>query len=89
MVQIAISTLFHIEFLLMKKILLVIWMFYKCWNSGITKLQSFSTHSIWILHQNFLHQNDCLIVVQSMISVSQVNLYSIELRHDGKNGRFH
>ena len=40
----------------------------------------FSKQSICVLQQNFLHQNDRLIVVQLMISVLQVNLYSVELR---------
>ena len=77
------STLVHIEFLLLKKNLLVILIVKKCWNSGISKLQSVCNLSICVLHQNFLHQNDCLIVAQLMSNVSQVNLFSIELRHDG------
>ena len=77
------STLVHIEFLLLKKKILVILRFFKCWNSVITKLQSFSKRSICVLQQNVLHQNDRLIVVQLKISVLQVNLYSFELRHDG------
>ena len=44
------------------------------------KLQSFSKRSICVLQQNLLHQNDRLIVVQLMISVLQINLYSVELR---------
>ena len=77
------STLVHIEFLLLKNILLVILSFFKYWNSVITKLQSFSKGSICVLQQNFLHRNDRLIVVQLMISELQVNIYSFELRHDG------
>ena len=80
--QIALSTRVSYEFLTMEKVYLVIWRFWKCQNSDISKLQSLSSPSIYIIQVTILHQNVCLNVVQLIISVSQVNLYWFESRHD-------
>ena len=78
------STLVHIESLLMEIFDLVILNLRKK-NSILVLVSEISLQNsiLSIYALNFLHRNLRLSVAKLMISVSQVNMYCIELRHDG------